>query len=122
MLDHMIFDKLKWFNISDNANEVVANNKIWLAVPNKLVLKAGSSVAFLNDLNTMDMHHPQITDTVTVHCIGATNDAYFFDGNITWDDHNGDFGSFDLKEVIYSSNTVIGMVAKQEVQNVIWGG
>ncbi|STX17718.1 Uncharacterised protein [Lactobacillus acidophilus] len=122
MLDHMIFNRLKWFNISDNANEVAANNKIWLAVPNKLVLKAGSSVSFINDLNTMNTQDPKILDTVTVHCIGATKDAYFFDGNITWDDHNGDLGSIDLQEFPYSSNTIIGMVAKQEVQNVIWGG
>ena len=64
----------------------------------------------------------KILNTVTVHCIGATKDAYFFDGNITWDDNNGDFGSIDLQEVPYGSSTIIGMVAKQEVQNVIWGG
>lgn len=120
MLDHMIFNRLKWFNISGNANEVAANNKIWLAVPNKLVLRAGSSVDFLNDLNTGSVKYPKIMNTVTVHCIGATKDAYFFDGNITWDDNNGDFGSIDLQEVPYGSSTIIGMVAKQEVQNVIW--
>lgn len=77
MLDHMIFNRLKWFNISGNANEVAANNKIWLAVPNKLVLRAGSSVDFLNDLNTGSVKYPKIMNTVTVHCIGATKDAYF---------------------------------------------
>ena len=122
MLDHMIFNRLKWFNIPDNANSMNANGKNWEAIPKQIVLKRGASVAFLNDFNSADTRFPKITDAVTVHCIGATKDAYFFDGNITWDDHNGVSGSIDLQEVPYSSNTAIGMVPKQEAQNVIWGG
>ena len=45
MLDHMIFDRLKWFNISDNTDSVTANGKNWEAIPKQVVLPQGAKIA-----------------------------------------------------------------------------
>lgn len=38
MVDHLIFNKLKWFNIADNADNVTANGRSFYALPTKIKL------------------------------------------------------------------------------------
>ncbi|NRO91134.1 hypothetical protein IMAU10142_01162 [Lactobacillus helveticus] len=38
MLDHLIFNKLKWFNVADNADNVRANGRSFYALPSKIKL------------------------------------------------------------------------------------
>lgn len=39
MLDHMLFNKLKWFNIADNSDQVNANGKRYVAFPPTVTVK-----------------------------------------------------------------------------------
>lgn len=35
-IDHLVFNKLKWFNVADNADSVTANGKKYYALPSKV--------------------------------------------------------------------------------------
>ena len=37
-IDHMLFNKLKWFNVADNADSVKANGRSFYALPSKIKL------------------------------------------------------------------------------------
>lgn len=37
-IDHMLFNKLKWFNVADNADNVKANGRSFYALPSKIKL------------------------------------------------------------------------------------
>ena len=37
-IDHLIFNKLKWFNVADNAHNITANGRIFYALPSKVKL------------------------------------------------------------------------------------
>lgn len=39
MLDHLIFNKLKWFNVADNAQSTTINGRKYLACPKSFVFK-----------------------------------------------------------------------------------
>lgn len=39
MIDHLIFNKLKWFNVNQNAEQISANGKRYVAFPPKVVVK-----------------------------------------------------------------------------------
>lgn len=35
-IDHLVFNKLKWFNVADNADSVTANGRNFYALPSKI--------------------------------------------------------------------------------------
>lgn len=37
-VDHILFNKLKWFNVADNADSVKANGRNFYALPSKVKL------------------------------------------------------------------------------------
>lgn len=37
-IDHLVFNKLKWFNVTDNADSVKANGRSFYALPSKIKL------------------------------------------------------------------------------------
>ena len=37
-IDHLVFNRLKWFNIADNADNITANDKNFYALPSKIKL------------------------------------------------------------------------------------
>ncbi|WP_297954168.1 hypothetical protein [uncultured Lactobacillus sp.] len=44
MLDHLILNAKKWFEISDNANTVTANGKKYIAIPVKATIPANTMI------------------------------------------------------------------------------
>ena len=42
MLDHIILNRLKWWNVDSNANQVKLNNQQWLKCPKSFVFKNSS--------------------------------------------------------------------------------
>lgn len=112
MLDHLIFNKLKWFNIKDNAETMQANGKKYVAVPTSFTVKRGSYV--LNG-PTSQVNAMVLTDT-EVDCCGASDDVYFFATGILL---GSDFTSG--QGVSYNSEHP-GVIRKSDVKNVIWGG
>lgn len=47
-IDHLVFNKLKWFNIDDNSQQITANGKKWGAYPTSV--KLNGTGAFSNGL------------------------------------------------------------------------
>lgn len=44
MVDHLIFNKLKWFNITDNADSINANGRNFYALPSRIKLTNTNTV------------------------------------------------------------------------------
>ena len=61
MLDHLIFNKLKWFNISDDMTAITANGKNWLAHPKSVKIGAVHTGYVTTG----------ITSSGTFNCIGS---------------------------------------------------
>lgn len=48
-VDHILFNKLKWFNVADNADNVTANGRSFYALPSKVKLtKDNASLGVVN--------------------------------------------------------------------------
>lgn len=45
MLDHLIFNKQKWFNVADGADTVTANGRTYEAVPKQVKINVGTNVS-----------------------------------------------------------------------------
>nr|DAO22697.1 MAG TPA: Tryptophanase operon leader peptide [Caudoviricetes sp.] len=45
MLDHMLFNRLKWFNIDNNSQQITANGKKWGAYPTSVKLNGTGALA-----------------------------------------------------------------------------
>lgn len=45
MLDHMIFNRLKWFNISNSDQQITANGKNWGAYPASVKLNGTGALS-----------------------------------------------------------------------------
>lgn len=105
MLDYLIFNKLKWFNVADNTDNVIANGKIYEAIPVSFTIKAGDTI-----LDTLARANGGINTDQEVHCVGAGEDIYFFTGFINYN--------------IGSNKYTIGQpgaVYKKDVKNIKWG-
>lgn len=42
-VDHILFNKLKWFNVADNADNITANGRSFYALPSKVKLTKNSA-------------------------------------------------------------------------------
>ena len=46
MLDHLIFNKLKWFNVADNTDSINANGRNFYVLPSKIKLTKANAVVW----------------------------------------------------------------------------
>lgn len=83
MLDHMIFNKLKWFNIGDNANEITANGKTWTAHPTSIVIADETPLAsFDGPAGLASGDNWYSLGQQTVKCLAKTGNSYAICGPI----------------------------------------
>lgn len=117
-VDHMLFNKQKWFNVADNADSVKANNKDYVALPTSFTLPKGIHVEDGDHQSGMN-----ILQDSEVTCVGSSNDFYYFCGSIITD-----WGGYieDIDNPKDVENTVSferpWFVRKSKVTNVKWGG
>lgn len=120
MLDHLIFNKLKWFSIADNADNVKANNKDYVALPTSFTLPKGTHVSDGDHEGGMNISHD-----CEVTCVGSSDDFYYFCGKI-FTDWSGLDSELDIGNPKDVENTVVftrpWFVRKSKVTNVKWGG
>ena len=119
-VDHMLFNKQKWFNVADNADSVKANNKDYVALPTSFTLP--------KDTHVSDGYHQSgmnISRDCEVTCVGSSNDFYYFCGKI-FTDWNGLDRALDIDNPKDLKNSVTferpWFVRKSKVTNVKWGG
>ena len=72
-IDHMLFNKLKWFNVADNADNITANGRSFYALPSKIKLTK-DSVA-LGAINGGDPPHSFSSGHV-FDVVGAYKNTY----------------------------------------------
>lgn len=117
-VDHMLFNKQKWFNVADNADSVKANNKDYVALPTSFTLP--------KDTHVSDGYHQSgmnISRDCEVTCVGSSNDFYYFCGSIITDWH-GYIEDIDNPKDVEDSVDFERpwFVRKSKVTNVKWGG
>ncbi|MCT3400971.1 hypothetical protein [Lactobacillus helveticus] len=120
-IDHLVFNRLKWFNVADNADSVKANNKDYVALPTSFTLPKDTYVSDGNHQSGMN-----ISRDCEVTCVGSSNDFYYFCGKIFIDWNNFDSVEFDIDNPKDVENSVTferpWFVRKSKVTNVKWGG
>lgn len=130
MLDHIIFNKLKWFNIADNVESVNANNRVYYTMPRSFSIPANVDIIFSyggrdnNDSDIADINFsPQTThqngqQMDNIACIGikAKNSTiyYLFNSNVPI------LNSVNHIEWVTTNGEAV--VKASDVKNVIWGG
>lgn len=119
MVDHLLFDRLKWWKVTDNADTISASGKEFLAIPKQIEIPAGASWHEICG-GTVNQAEWTMDEPMTVNCIGAISDAYLFVGRI----HNtNDDSYFNLDYPGGDSNEInLGLILKDKVSKVIWGG
>lgn len=108
MIDHLIFNKQKWFNVADNAGNVTANGKKYYAVPSKITIKKGTIIQYPIQGSEWADSAVKLQEDSEVKCIGANDNHYFFIGNI-------DYYTFQERE-----GYGVGEVSKSNCKNIVW--
>lgn len=134
MLDHMIFDRLKWFNISDNTDSVTANGNNWEAIPKQVVLPQGAKIATFSGDGSASAPDAiiMLNSDTTANVIGKITDCYavtgVFNGTGQSTENNATLNlSFDEEYIFddhrYEVNFVsFGLIRESDVKSTKWGG
>lgn len=108
-IDHLVFNRLKWFNVADNAGNVTANGKKYYAVPSKITIKQGTIIQYPIQGSVLADTAFELEEDFEVKCIGANDNHYFFIGNIK------DNYTFQERE-----GYGVGEVSKSNCKNIVW--
>lgn len=131
-IDHLVFNKLKWFNVTDNADNMTANGKDYEAVPQQVKIPQNTKINLFNSFNSMNIASQKYVASDTVlNCIGVIGKNYCCSGKITLNEYNevqmyGGYGTqstIDLngsKDEWFDENYSICVVPKSQVQVVKW--
>lgn len=107
-IDHLVFNRLKWFNVADNADSVTANGKKYYAVPSKITIKQGTIIHYPLRGSELAGTAFELEEDFEVKCIGANDNHYFFIGYLnhyTFQEREG-YG--------------VGEVSKSNCKNIVW--
>lgn len=111
-VDHMLFNKLKWFNVADNASNMTANGKKYYAVPSKITIKQGTYITYpIQGSESTDLTG-ELQEDFEVKCIGANDNHYFFIGYIS---DSSIYYTFQERE-----GYGVGEVLKSDCKNIVW--
>lgn len=134
MLDHLIFNKLKWFSIADNADSVRANGKDYEAVPQQVKIPKNTKINLFNSFGSMNTRSERYAASDTVlNCIGVIGENYCCSGEIELNRYGepDEYGGYGTKSTIdlsgsknkwVNENYSICVIPKSQVQVVKWGG
>lgn len=124
MLDHMIFNKLKWFNIGDNANEITANGKKWTAHPTSIVIADGTPLeSFDGPAGLASGDNWYSLGQQTVKCLAKTGNSYAIYGPIkVYRGNNMDDQYTYAFELAIVDKTHVPLPSGQSVISENWGG
>lgn len=106
MLDHLIFNKLKWFNVDTSKNSATINGKNWIALPTEITVKSDAIA------NTLSGSVYRLVNDATLSVKGILNGQYIASGEIEVQSYSSDTEKINA----------IFTVDKSDIKNVIWGG
>lgn len=101
----LIFIGKSWFNIPDNAENVTANNKKWMAVPKKVTVLANTYI---------EQNNAVVSTDTQMDVVGASNRFYLLTGHLPY---TGEYGSYSQT---FSESAPL-VLNKNQVTNVKWG-
>lgn len=113
-VDHLIFNKLKWFNVADNADNITANGKKYYAVPSKITIKQGTYLTYPSAGSDHEDNTNRLKQDLQVDCVGANANHYFFVAYIDYDTYGVNY-DFDERE-----GCGVGEVSKSNCKNIVW--
>lgn len=107
-VDHLIFNKLKWFNVADDANEVTINHKIWTAHPASVTVKDESVLIYWNndDYSTYTYDF-KLDGQQDFKCIGKAGDVYIVSGYFETYDAQFEKHAFNSESVVFAKDSII---------------
>lgn len=94
MIEKILFNKLKWYKVADNATSTIINNVRFLKAPEKIILKAGIK-AYEHPNKSLS---PVATSTAgdTVQVVGQLNDFYLIMGLVGSGNGFGEKKNFNI--------------------------
>lgn len=131
-IDHLAFNKLKWFNVTDSADSVTANGKDYEAIPQQVKIPQNTKINLFNSFNSMNTASEKYVASDTVlNCIGVIGKNYCCSGKITLNEYNevqmyrgyGTQSTVNLngsKDEWFNENYSFCVVPKSQVQVVKW--
>ena len=104
MLSHMLFNRLKWWNVDDNADKATINGRDYIATPKKIRVPARAQVYIGSETY-------YASEDQTIDILGkTTNDKYVFDPH-----------KFDADGVSLGDGYDYGIINCKDA-TPIWGG
>ena len=121
MIDHLIFNKLKWFNVTDSADNVKANGRNYFAMPVSFTIPEGAHVSDGNHQSGFDL-----SKDCNVTCVGASDEFYYFCGEIeftpSYGGPNSNNWDMDNPKDVYGRDifNLPMFIKKDKVKNIRW--
>lgn len=122
-VDHMLFDRLKWFNIADNASFVTANGKKYYAIPTQVTVPKGTILYSMNDSANAFQQKAVVTQDCTCK-VGE----FILKDQLAWGLNGYGIANFDVylvKGTLVIENdftTAGGYVKITDVTDPVWMG
>jgi hypothetical protein len=107
-IDHLVFNKLKWFNVADDANEVTINHKIWTAHPASVTVKDEAVLSdFDNDNDHTYLYDLKLRGQQDFKCLGKAGNVYIVSGY--FETHDAQFENYDFnsESVVFDKDSII---------------
>lgn len=121
-IDHLIFNRSKWFNVADNASSVTANGKKYYAIPTQVTVPNGfrvnldSSMYEYNDEDGFCLR-----DDHTAKVVAVGKDDYILHPQQSWNSDTYRDNSEDGRSDGYYKYIAWLKVPKNQAKNVKWG-
>lgn len=106
-VDHLVFNKLKWFNVADDANEVTINHKSWTAHPASVTVKDDSVLISISSDNFAYEYNLRLNGQQDFKCIGKAGDVYIVSGYFKTQDASYQEYDFNSESVVFRKNSII---------------
>lgn len=113
-IDHLVFNRLKWFNVADNADNITANGRNYVAIPKQVTIPSGTGVWGDNEMRS---YQYQINTDTICNIVGKTQFMWASNTNpktvdcyVTLDKIIGD-----------NNNNRTYFIPVSSVKNVKWG-
>ena len=122
-IDHLLFNSLKWFDISNDSTEISANNKAFLAMPTEITVPDGflvnldSSMYEYNDADGF-----RLRDDHTAKVVAVGENDYILHPQQEWNSDTYRDNSEDGRSHGYYKYIAWLKVPKTQAKNVKWGG
>lgn len=117
-IDHLVFNRLKWFNVTDNADNVKANGRNYFAMPVSFTIPKGTHLS--------DGYHQQgfdLSKDCNVTCVGTSDEFYYFYGEIEIAPGYGENSlDIDNPQDVYGNDVFKPpmFIKKDKVKNIRW--